>query len=131
MPQFKLVKQIPKIRWDCTLICMVLKSSTEWSRAQHVSTPTTMILTTTMGPFNGLNFFSNRIRTSQISTYQNSAKLLTHPCTYIRYQLQASYVSSHTEELWYNETVCQWMTIYTLPHGGWALWLRNFRLPLA
>ena len=23
-----------------------------------------------------------------------------------RSQLQASYVSSHTEELWYNETVC-------------------------
>ena len=33
-------------------------------------------------------------------------------------ELQASYVSSHTEELWYNETVCQWITIYTLPHGG-------------
>ena len=27
-------------------------------------------------------------------------------------QLQASYVSSHTEEWWYNETVCLWMTIY-------------------
>ena len=27
-------------------------------------------------------------------------------------QLQASYVSSHTEELWYNEAVCMWMTIY-------------------
>ena len=29
-----------------------------------------------------------------------------------RSQLQASYVSSHTEVLWYNETVCLWMTIY-------------------
>ena len=29
-----------------------------------------------------------------------------------RSQLQVSYVSSHTEELWYNETVCLWMTIY-------------------
>ena len=29
-----------------------------------------------------------------------------------RSQLQASYVSSHTEKLWYNETVCLWMTIY-------------------
>ena len=28
-------------------------------------------------------------------------------------QLQASYVSSYTEELWYNETVCLLMTIYT------------------
>ena len=26
--------------------------------------------------------------------------------------LQASYVSSHTEELRYNETVCLWMTVY-------------------
>ena len=30
-----------------------------------------------------------------------------------RSQLQASYVSSLTEELRYNETVCLWMTIYT------------------
>ena len=29
-----------------------------------------------------------------------------------RSQLQASYVSSRTEELWYNETVCLWMTMY-------------------
>ena len=29
-----------------------------------------------------------------------------------RSQLQASYVSSHTEELCYDETVCLWMTIY-------------------
>ena len=27
-------------------------------------------------------------------------------------QLQASYISSNTEELWYNETVCLGMTIY-------------------
>ena len=29
-----------------------------------------------------------------------------------RSQLEASCMSSHTEELWYNETVCLWMTIY-------------------
>ena len=29
-------------------------------------------------------------------------------------QLQAFYVSSHTEELWYNKTVCLWMTIYVV-----------------
>ena len=29
-----------------------------------------------------------------------------------RSQLQASYVSNHTEELWYNKTVCLWMTMY-------------------
>ena len=27
-------------------------------------------------------------------------------------QLQASYVSSHIEELWCNETVSLWMTVY-------------------
>ena len=27
-------------------------------------------------------------------------------------QHEASSVSSHTDELWYNETVCLWMTIY-------------------
>ena len=31
-----------------------------------------------------------------------------------RSQIQASYVSSHTEELWFYETVCLWMTrLYT------------------
>ena len=29
-----------------------------------------------------------------------------------RSQLQASYMSSHTEELWYHETVSLWMTAY-------------------
>ena len=35
-----------------------------------------------------------------------------------RSQLQASYVSSHTEELWYNETACGWhiyIYIYIYP----------------
>ena len=29
-----------------------------------------------------------------------------------RSQLQASYMSSHIEELWYKETICLWITIY-------------------
>ena len=29
-----------------------------------------------------------------------------------RSQLQASYVSSHTEESWYNDSYCLWMTVY-------------------
>ena len=33
-----------------------------------------------------------------------------------RSQLEASHVSDHTEELWYNKTVCLWMTIYI--YGG-------------
>ena len=33
-------------------------------------------------------------------------------------QLEASYAPSHTEELWYNEAVCLWMTIYRLPLSG-------------
>ena len=31
-----------------------------------------------------------------------------------RSQLQTSYMSSNTEELWYNETVCLWMTIFNI-----------------
>ena len=27
-------------------------------------------------------------------------------------KLEAPYVSSHTEDLWYNEIVCLWMNIY-------------------
>ena len=37
-------------------------------------------------------------------------------------QFQASYVSSHTEELWYNETVSLYMTIYIYIY---SLHLRN------
>ena len=44
-------------------------------------------------------------------------------------QLQASYVSSHTEELWYNETVSLWMTIYIYIYiyfwKVWVLFLKN------
>ena len=36
-------------------------------------------------------------------------------------QLQVANVSCHSEELWYKDTVCQWMAIYTLPHKSWAL----------
>ena len=35
-----------------------------------------------------------------------------------RSQLKAFFVFSHTEELWINEIVCLWMTIYTLPSRG-------------
>ena len=41
-------------------------------------------------------------------------------------QLQASYMSSHTEELRYNETVCLWMTIYTLPPRGLSTLVKEF-----
>ena len=33
-----------------------------------------------------------------------------------RSQLQASYESNHTEKLWYNKTVCLWMTLHTHTH---------------
>ena len=33
-----------------------------------------------------------------------------------RPQLQASYMFSHTEELWYKEIICLWMTIYIYIH---------------
>ena len=34
------------------------------------------------------------------------------------FQSQLACVSSHTDGLWNNETVCLWMTIYTLPSQG-------------
>ena len=40
-----------------------------------------------------------------------------------RSPLQASYVSSHTEELWYNETVCLRMTLYTVYHKSDKRWM--------
>ena len=47
-----------------------------------------------------------------------------------RSQLQASYVSSHTEELWYKKTVCLWMTIYiyiyTHTHKSLLIGMRIF-----
>ena len=76
---------------------------------------------------------SNELRT----LVSGKAKMLTNECYYImpynsrvdmfrllaerygiksnvkfRSQIQVSDVSSHIEELWYNETVCVWMTIY-------------------
>ena len=41
-----------------------------------------------------------------------------HIYIYIYIYIEASCVSSHTEELWYNETVCPWMTVYTLLSQG-------------
>ena len=39
-------------------------------------------------------------------------------CAHTFGRVEASSASSHTEELWYNETVCLWMTISTLPSRG-------------
>ena len=43
-----------------------------------------------------------------------------------RSQFQASYMSSHTEELWYNETVCLWMTIYIYTHTHTHIYIYIF-----
>ena len=50
-------------------------------------------------------------------TAKVSGKILTKLGRF-QAQFEASYLSSHTEEMWYNETVCLWMTIYTLPSKG-------------
>ena len=42
-------------------------------------------------------------------------------------QLQASYVSSHTEELWYNKTVCLWITIYIYIMKILIIYLCNYK----
>ena len=43
-------------------------------------------------------------------------------------QLQASYVSSHSEALWHNETVCLWMTIYI--SNGFKLKNKTISIPI-
>ena len=44
-------------------------------------------------------------------------------------QIQAPYVSSHTEELWYNETVGLWMTIYVVHSISFRIFLyRHLKL---
>ena len=47
------------IRRHCMLTCATLKSHTEWSNGQCFCIPTTTILSTTAGIYNGLNCFSN------------------------------------------------------------------------
>ena len=54
------------------------------------------------------NSFANVVRLlAEMSDTMSNVKLGR-----FRSQLQASYVSSHIEELGYNEKVCLWMTIY-------------------
>ena len=44
-----------------------------------------------------------------------------------RSQLQASEESSHTEELWYNETVYLWMTMYVLFNFSYLIYNSDSR----
>ena len=67
------------IRLSCTFICMTFKSYIKWSNAQHVNTPTTMTLPTTVGTFHSFDWFIHVIYVPQASTYQNIVKLLRHP----------------------------------------------------
>ena len=45
------------IYYNCSLICVVFKLHKKWSYAQHINTPTTTILPTTVGIYHGLNCF--------------------------------------------------------------------------
>ena len=65
------------------LICAAFKSHMEWSNAQHVSTPTTMILTTIMATYHSLNCFGHVVYTLQTSLYQNMAKLLIRSSNFL------------------------------------------------
>ena len=69
------------IRLCCTFICTTFKSQPGWSNAQCISTPPIMILPTTAGTSHSLNCFGYEIYMLQTSTFQNIAKLLTHPST--------------------------------------------------
>ena len=45
----------------CSFICAAFKSYTEWSNAQHVSTPSTMILLITVGTLQRLKCFGHLV----------------------------------------------------------------------
>ena len=56
------------------------------------------------------NWFANVVRLlAERSDTKSNVKLGGFRC-----QLQAPYVSSHTGEFWYNESISLWMKIYTL-----------------
>ena len=48
-----------------------------------------------------------------------------------RSQLQATYVSSLTEELWDNETVCLWMTIYIYIYIVYSAWSVEYTVSIS
>ena len=64
------------------------------SNAQSVSAPTTTILPITLGTYHGMNCFSHMIYMPQTSTYQNIAKLLTHPST-SKYHCCVKFICCH------------------------------------
>ena len=68
------------IRLHWMFIYVTFKSYMEWSNTHHASTPITTILSTTVSTYHGLNYFGHMVYAPQTSTYQNIAKLLTHPC---------------------------------------------------
>ena len=59
-------------------ISAFFESHTKWSNAQCISAPTSTILTTIVGTYNGLNCFGHLTYALQSSTYQNRAKLFFH-----------------------------------------------------
>ena len=76
-PVWTLKTKVPKL--DSVVSSSVQLSNHSWSNAQHVSTPTTMILSSTAVTFHSLNCFGHMIYAPQTRMYQNIAKLLTHP----------------------------------------------------
>ena len=89
-------------------------------------------------PFNSkvIKSFETELRSRKCFLYFGIPMLyICYIWTFYEYYMYVSHIHVHRyiyiEELWYNETVCLWMTIYTVPHESWALWRRNLRLPLA
>ena len=80
--QFSCNRSVWFLPWfyrSVTFINAAFKSHTKWSNVQRVCAPTTTILATMVGTSNGLNWFGHMIYVPQTNTYQNNAKLLTHP----------------------------------------------------
>ena len=83
MAQFEFIKhEYPN--WIMLHICLCCFQifQRDWSSTQHVSAPTITILPNMMATFHGLKHFDHVIYMPQTSTYENVAKLLTHPRIY-------------------------------------------------
>ena len=98
------------IRLCYTFIWAVFKPHTEWSDAQRVNAPTTILLTTVVISY-GFNCFGHRVYTPQTCTYRNIVKLLIQSCTF-------------TRESWFNlQSLIQLEFAETYKSG----WLKNGR----
>ena len=81
-----------QIRPHCTFICAAFFSHMKWSNAQHVSTPTTIILPITAGTYHCLNCLSHMIYCHRLACTKILQHFLTHPSSFDTSTIYTIYV---------------------------------------